>query len=99
MSGHHWTDTAANIDRVARLADKIEIEACCDADGVIERCDPEQAELYSVYFHYAPHGEPDALQGVECIADRGSEGEARALAVTLSAQFGLPVYGVAGEAL
>lgn len=99
MSGYDWTLQSPAIDRLAKLADQIEIEPCCDVAGVIERCDVSESDLYSVYFHYAPQPDPTAFQGVECVADRDTLEEANSFARTLAAQFGLPVYGVAGEAL
>lgn len=99
MSGHNWTMQAVDIERLAKLADQIEIEACRDVGGFTERCDVASADFYSVYFHYAPQSDPNALQGVECIADRETEKEARAIARTLSAQFSLSVYGETGKEL
>lgn len=95
---YHWTDNAAEIEALAKQADAIEVAGCADYGDVIERCDGEPADFYSVYFHFTPKwdNDPNGLQGAMCIADRDTVGEARALAVVLGAQYLLPVNDYAG---
>lgn len=101
MAQYHWTEESAEIERLGAMADAVEVAGCRSLDGVdIERCDSEQADLFSVYFHFTPEWEndPNDLAGAMCVADRNTLEEARAFAANLAARFGLPVNDFAGEA-
>jgi hypothetical protein len=66
--------------------DAIEIAGCTEADGVVDVIDERDAEFYSVYTH-TPN------QGVECICDFNTKGQAVEFADALAARTSIPVYG------
>lgn len=76
-------------DEAAQLlgqADAIELAAIIEEDDAAERTrDWHNADYFSVYAHIAG-------QGADCIADRPTAQEARALAELWSAEYGLPVW-------
>lgn len=92
-SSYNWTETAAEIAKLAVGADAIELAGCRDVGDFVERCDNEQADFFSVYFHFSPEWEndPNQMRGAMIIADRDTLAEARAFADEQAARWSLPV--------
>lgn len=94
MRSYKWTDTDAEIARLAGYGpDGLELAGCREVGDGVERCDDEQADFYSAYFHFTPQPEADqsAHRGAFCIADRDTLDEARAFAEEQAARWSLPV--------
>lgn len=96
MSLVQWTECEAEIARLGALADAIEIAACIENGGYMERVDSaDGADVVSVYLHFpapGPGASPDALCGVLCVSDRFTVADAKAHADELAARFSLPIH-------
>lgn len=68
--------------------DAIEVAGCTETDGHVDVTHEgeEAAEFFSVYTH-VPN------QGVECVCDFNTKGQAVTFACALAARTGIPVYG------
>lgn len=66
--------------------DSIEVAGCTEVDGIVEVTEETEAEFYSVYTHRSN-------QGVECICDFNTKGQAVAFAKRLARLTDIPVYG------
>lgn len=64
--------------------DAIELHPCWKAGDVIERCSPDEADMWSVYLHLREGG-------VECIGDLDSLSEAKAFALGVATVTGFNV--------
>lgn len=92
---HHWTESADEIDSLAKRADAIEWSGCMISGGDVERCDNgESPDFFSVFLHFTPQWDrdPNALAGALCIADRDTMTDALAFADDLAKRYGLPIY-------
>lgn len=100
MTGFNWTDTAAEIAQLAASADAIELAGCREVADMVERCDDQAADFYSVYFHFTPEwdNDPNGMRGMMCVADRGTLAEARAFADEQAARWSLPINDFASAA-
>lgn len=66
--------------------DAIEVAGCTEADGIVEVIGEKDAEFFSVYAH-------KLNEGVECVCDFNTKGQAVEFATGLASRTGISLYG------